>query len=297
MLPAVLNLLLTPVAASGFCANSISPRSLNDSPEWLYVSPGILQGISGISLVREQAGAKLFLVVHDDKDESMPDEPRAGLLEVRAGQWPTYRRLSWIAPEGQATPKDLEAVTSIPGDSKFMAATSKGLLFVLELDEANRALKVRSTSSVEPKDAEIEGLSIAMMDGKRVAVWGDRGKKGVGKLWWATLDENLNPGSRSEGIEIQSPWSELGRAISDLKLLSDGTLWISAAEDQGNFGPFASGLYKAGKLTAQGFEASPTPEKRFYTGGHKIEGFELIGDKMILGTDDESFGSSVWFDF
>lgn len=297
MLPAVLNFLLTPAIATGFYDHPISVRTHNEGPEWLYVSPGILQGISGISLVREQGDAKVFLAVHDDKDDSMPDEPRAGLLEVRAGKWPTYRRLSWIAPQGQATPKDLEAVASIPGDSRFMAATSKGLFFVVELDEANLALKVRSTSSVEPKDAEIEGLSIAMIGEKRVAVWGDRGKNGFGKLWLATLDENLNPGPRSEGFEIRSPWSALGRAISDLKLLPDGTLWVCAAEDQGNYGPFASGLFKAGKLTAQGFEVSATPEKRFYTGGHKIEGFEFVGDKMILGTDDESFGSSVWFDF
>lgn len=283
--------LLSKVALSFVAVPQIEP------PEWLYVSPGILQGISGIAYQSGSGDTLTFIVVHDDKDDSMPDEPRAGLLTVAKGKWPTYRRLSWIGD--QATPKDLEAISSIPGDPRYVASTSKGQAFLLNLDLPNRAIRVESSFSLAPDNAEIEGLSVAMVGGRRLLVWGDRGKEGKGTLWWARLDESMKIGSPSAGIELKSPWPEMTRAVGDLKLMPDGMVYAIAAEDKGNFGPFASGLYVAGKLTpnGDGYTFVADGAAQFRTGGHKIEGFEFVNGKVIFGTDDESFGSSVWFDF
>lgn len=283
--------ILLPTALDSIAVPQIEP------PEWLYVSPGILQGISGIAFQSGSRDALTFVVVHDDKDDSMPDEPRAGLLTVAKGKWPSYRRLSWIGD--QATPKDLEAISSIPGDTRYLATTSKGQAFLLTLDLPNRAVRVESSFALEPGNGEIEGLSVAMVGGKRLVVWGDRGKEGKGTLWWATLDSAIKPENPSPGVELKSPWPDMTRAVGDLKLMPDGTIYAIAAEDKGNFGPFASGLFVAGKLTpsGDGYTFVADGALKFRTGGHKIEGFEFVNGKVIYGTDDESFGSSVWFDF
>ena len=90
------------------------------------------------------------------------------------------------------------------------------------------------------------------------------------------------------------------RHISDLKVDRSGQLWITAATDPGDDGPFDSAVYEAGKFLIQGetiaFQENTEllPLSRFP--GHKIEAIELIGEtqrETILGTDDENSGSSV----
>ena len=109
-------------------APALAPNS-----NWRPTGRGTTRGISGLALLQQERGSVSFLAVLDNK---RADESRLMRLTARAGQAPQSQDLAW---PGFEPPKDLEALTRVPGDpSQFFAITSAGRLYHLRaIDQAN----------------------------------------------------------------------------------------------------------------------------------------------------------------
>jgi hypothetical protein len=102
-------------------------------------------------------------------------------------------------------------------------------------------------------------------------------------------------------VQVPSPISAV-RHISDLKVDPVGILFITSAADNGDDGPFESVVYVAGafemrdrKITFQQ-NSQLVPLSRFNY--HKVEAIELVPGRdggVIVGSDDENMGSSVYY--
>ncbi|MFQ5937032.1 MAG: hypothetical protein ACE5LB_11565, partial [Acidiferrobacterales bacterium] len=101
--------------------------------EWLPVHGGMLLGVGGIVLINGEADPRQFLVVHDVKGRKV----YAAKVTVAGGRL-RYVPLDWIGFHEE--PRDLEALTRIPGDHSFMALASKGIVYHIRLgqDEKGR---------------------------------------------------------------------------------------------------------------------------------------------------------------
>jgi hypothetical protein len=291
-------------------------------------------GFSGMA----QTGPNTYLVVHDTKGHR--DGPRLGLVEI-TGQGLAYTPVAvedWRHPDGRAS--DLESACALPGrpgrpgrlgqPDEFLIAESGpwdgqyGRLFHLRLDgprgEILRAYSLPILQGRGP-DAEgdnYEGLACAPLEGNRVLLLlGERGGSSVyptgilrvGVLDLATGDLQWREEGRA-GIPITAPgeWP-LGpdgsvvtpRAISDLYIDPDGTLWAVATADAGDLGPFRSIIYRLGTVTSgpdPGVALKKAPAATWVLDGLKVEALAgpaaiLPGSALSLGTEDEDLGG-VW---
>lgn len=274
-------------------ALSIAPHG---EQEWQFVRPGILSGIGGMALVAGDDSSARYLIVHDNKK---PDQPRIALVTISRGQLPTYQSITWPGDQ----PVDMETLTRIQ-DDRFIAVTSAGLAYEFAWkpgDPAVREVKSFPLPSL-PADVNIEGFTFAKFGPKTVAIWGHRGELPLpGTLFWSEFDTSFRPTGPVARQDIPLPWpaAKGARGISDLHLDPSGTLLVSATADAGDDGPFQSALYIAGVFNGQTFtQAAPT--RLFWSDQHKIEAFDLRPGKsggLILATDDENLGSSLWNNF
>lgn len=265
--------------------------------EWEFVQGGITSGISGMSLLEATDDTASFLIVHDNKAEG---QTRAAVVTTRRGDRPHYRPLAW---EGSPLPVDLESLARIPATNKFVAMTSKGEGFVIE--QTPGAVRVLSTFNVSPiPKANYEGASLQALDGKLWLAWGHRGAlPELAKLSWCEFDpQTAKPAGAVQTADVQVPWptAETSRGISDLRIDTSGTLFLTASSDFGDDGPFQSVLYAAGVFTVDAgrlvFRPS-TPVRLWWSNDHKVEAVELIPGRsggIVLGTDDENQGGSLW---
>ena len=253
-----------------------------------------LAGVSGLA----QAGDTQWLAISDAKRAG---EPRAVLLQRSASDGFQTQMLQWAGSE----PVDAEALSRIPGTAdRFVAVTSKGDWFVVQLTD--ETLRVMQQGTLPGRSAinELEGFSLAQLGDKLVAVWGNRGSdKAPGRLFWGEC--NSAHGRLSFGplqsAEIQLPWPKKDvRHISDLRLNSNGHLFVSSASDPGDQGPFASAVWDAGRLEFSGNSlvwrplAAPIQLFRVGPNGHKIEA--ISSDEhghLVVASDDEAQGSAI----
>lgn len=276
---------------------------------WYPVRDGIEYGISGIARVNApggdsgcSAGDACFLIVHDNK---FPDLPFIGLVSISADRSVDYRTIAWPSPTQY--PVDLEALTALPGTpGTFLACSSKGEVFRFEWDGATGELSLAEVFELPnvSRGMNIEGFAIAEVEGQLLAVWGDRGSGSEpGGIYWGTFDPVTNAIAPTGTVSFRVPFPENGRSISDLKIDGAGVLWVSAAVDYGDDGPFASAVYVAGVFEGnneEGFNfrsnSSLVPLWRF--DDRKIEAIELVPGEAggaIFGTDDENQGSAVFW--
>jgi hypothetical protein len=191
-----------------------------------------------------------------------------------------------------------------------MAMTSKGDAYRISIDKPASSIVVHEMFKMPnlTKDSEAEGLSLQELDGEMVAIYGDRGKSPTaGTLFFTTLDRStLKPKSEVLSASIRAPWPDtnLTRAISDLKLDTSGALFVTWAwETDDDNGPFSSGLSCAGTLVKDGIGLKFRPgssTRLMTTSSRKIEALEMVSGSnggYFLGTDDENFGSSIYFNF
>lgn len=276
---------------------SLSPV-VEDRP-WQFVRPTILSGISGMALVSGDDSSATYLIVHDNKKEG---QGRAAVVVVSRGGSPTYRAIRW---EGDQ-PVDLEALTTIPGQpNRYIAVASEGKAYEIVWTPTSETIRPNGSFTLPKlpsKGANIEGFTVATVGNRTLAVWGHRGSlpdKGI--LYWSELDSGLRPQGATGSLELNIPWpaAEGSRGVSDLKLDPSGALFVSAAADSGDDGPFQSVIYLAGVF--QGTSFVPAEHARlFWTDQHKIEAFDLRPGKtggLIAATDDENLGASIWTNF
>ncbi|BAY65751.1 hypothetical protein NIES22_58580 [Calothrix brevissima NIES-22] len=270
--------------------------------DWLPVRGGIPFGISGIALIEQQSDSLSFLIVHDNKK---PNQGRLAIINIKGKQQPEYLELNW--PSKAQLPEDLEALTSIPGtnNTAFIALTSLGKAYYLKLESDKKTISLVKEFNLPPypKGSNFEAFALQDIDEKLVAVWAHRGEaEQPATLYWGLLDLNkyqIVP-TGYNNLLVPFPSGNV-RHISDLKIDAAGVVYISAASDPGDNGPFQSAVYVAGSLGyrnnkivfKQNFHFVPIYRNNY----HKIEALELVsGAKggIFVGTDDENFGSAVY---
>ncbi|WP_354635788.1 hypothetical protein [Planktothricoides raciborskii] len=287
---------------------TVNSQSVVATSSWRPVGSGITFGISGMALVNQDNNQSNFLIVHDNKKTG---ENRLAIVGVAASnqnnQSIEYLPLVW--PNNVDLPIDLEAITRVTGTDKvaFMAASSQGRIyyFTLENNQTISILKVLDLPEIS-QGSNFEGVAIQEIDGKLVIVWGHRGQDSdPGVIYWGTLDLNSYQISPQGSAKFTVPWPrEKVRHISDIKIDSAGTLYVTAATDNGDEGPFSSAVYVAGVFTVNQskvqFRVNSELAALYRFDGYKIEGLELIPGEnggVIFGTDDENMGSSIYTSF
>ncbi|MFC5144544.1 hypothetical protein [Streptomyces aureoversilis] len=146
------------------------------------------------------------------------------------------------------------------------------------------------------------------------AVWATRGKsneKAVVRAAPATVDRNgfrIGRPTVRRVFAVPFPNQDEARHVSDLKVLTGGTVLVASASDPDvDDGPFSSAVYKAGRLSANNTrQAALTlkesrslfPLRKFTRqDNRKIEAIAVLPDgQPIWGTDDENHGGSIRFD-
>jgi hypothetical protein len=278
----------------------ISQRAL--AQEWRPVRGGILYGISGMALVEQQSNSLDFLIVHDNKKQ---DQARLAIINIKGKKPPEYLALNWQA--NAELPIDLEGLTCIPGKANpsFIALSSSGKAYHIKVDRINKNISVLKVFDLPaiPEGSNFESFALQEIDGKLVAVWAHRGAgEQPATIYWGVFDLVKYQITQIASVNVKVPFpSGNVRHISDLKVDSAGIVFITSASDTGDDGPFQSAVYIAGSLGLRGnkiaFKQNSQMIPLYRFNYHKIEGIELVSGAeggVIIGTDDENMGSSVY---
>lgn len=270
------------------------------SPGWQLVGQGITEGISGLALIAADGNEASFIAVHDNKQ---PGEKRLSIVR-RHGKDVEARPLAWT---GEPLPVDLEAICRQPeAASMFLALTSRGAVYRFTL-RGDAEVSFDPAPVGVPNSAEerqFESFDVQRVGTQTFACWAERGDKAaLGVIFCSTFDPLTLTFGEPQPLEVRAPWpAEHTRHISDLRLLSDGTIVAASAADPGNDGPFSGAVYIAGTLQPTGdlpqlVTAQPST-RLFTTTTHKIEAIELVPGPeggLLIGSDDENLGASVLF--
>jgi len=270
---------------------------------WRPVRGSVLFGISGMALISQQNSSLDFLVVHDNKQA---DQERLGIITIKGKNQPEYLSVSWQS--NTQLPIDLEALTSIPNTKdSFIALSSSGKVYNFKLNSDKKTISVSKEFELPaiPPGSNFEGFALQNIEGKLVAMWAHRGEgEQPSTVYWGVLDLNKYQITSTNSAKLKVPFpSGNVRHISDIKIDSGGIVYISAASDAGDNGPFQSAIYVAGYLTLSNssgqisWRQSPQLVPLYRFNHHKIEGIELIPGAdggLIVGTDDENFGAYVY---
>ncbi|MFE1777141.1 esterase-like activity of phytase family protein [Streptomyces sp. NPDC059008] len=291
--------------------------------DWKLTANGITCGISGLAL--EGGGGSSLIAVRDNKEYKGSDAgSRVARLKVGDGEFKAsdgpcedgskgtedVQELSW--PDAEK-PQDLEAIDSVPGqDGHYVALESKGRVYHFSVE--GNTVKVLGNPAdlpnVSPGD-NYESFALVKHSDGIFAVWATRGQDGTPskiRTAKAELDasESIKIDSESvKEVSFSAPASSFEegkgevRHVSDLKIVNDGAVLLSSAQDpNNNDGPFASVVFNAGKFPDGGdlaISEEPTILGKFTTGeSRKIEAVVNLSEgRQIWGTDDEGSGGSI----
>lgn len=272
------------------------------SQQWIPVRGGIPFGISGMALIEQHSSSRSFLVVHDNKDESLG---RLAIITIKGEQSPQYSPVNW--PIDSPLPVDLESLTIVPGTSEltFLAAASAGKVYQFRFGASLQnvsILKVFDFPNI-PKGSNFEGLALQKINDKLLIVWAHRGQdQDPAVLYWGQFDPKTYQITQIGSTQLKVPWPVSAvRHVSDLKVDPAGVLFISSAADNGNDGPFESAMYVAGTFGVGErqitFQQNPQLVRLYHFNYHKVEAIEFVPGQsggVIFGSDDENMGGSVY---
>lgn len=267
--------------------------------EWQPVRGGTLHGISGMATLSQQQDRLELLVVHDNKK---PDQGRLGIVTIAGRMQPQYQSVQWQASAN--LPIDLEALTAVPNTSTYMALASHGKAYHLNLGSSRDTVSVLQVFDLPnlPDKSNLEGFALMQMDDELIAVWAHRGEGSQPAiLYWGTLNLKTYKITPAGSTQVTVPIvGHQVRHISDLKVDEAGVIYIAAASDDGDDGPFRSSVYIVGALGRTGrqikFRQNSKLVPLYHDNYHKVEAIDLVpgaSGGVILGTDDEAMGASV----
>ncbi len=259
--------------------------------------------ISGIVTLHHSGDRSVFLTVHDSK---LPWQDRLGLITIEGDSVIRYHSVEW--PPDFPTLEDIESICRFPVDSTFVLMTSRGKGLRFRINEDSTGIEGIAEIRLpihSKKHLQIEGIAFRQIHNRLYAFWGDRGKNHrPATVWWGPVDAGTLEIQMEDSVRITAPWPERKevRHLSEMRFDSAGALWVTAARDGGNHGPFDSSLYLAGffRLSDQqrlSFipERPPVPLLRFPN--HKVEGFDFVPGQpggLVFATDDEKLGSILF---
>ncbi|MFG3136643.1 hypothetical protein ACGFZA_10520 [Streptomyces sp. NPDC048211] len=298
------------VLCASLAATPLSATAASDG--WQRVGSGIRGGVSGMALVEgAPAGEGLAdaVLVRDNKGDR---DSRLATVRLRPGQEPVVEELPWLG----TLPADLEALDAVPGRPRhYVAVASRGDAYHVVVADG-RATAVDEPAALPGRRDGDNYESFALhrdRSGRTFAVWATRGsgeEKAVVRAASVRIGANgpeFGMVSARQEFAVPFPDEDEVRHISDLKVLDDGTVLVSAASDPNvDDGPFASAVYDAGRLSVnQAHDAvlrlkpvrALVPLSRFSRqDNRKIEAVAVLpGGLGLWGTDDENSGGSVMF--
>ena len=144
----------------------------------------------------------------------------------------------------------------------------------------------------------LEGIALFPIGKKIKIAYGDRGStKRKSTLFIGDFDSKNNEVINvfTYSIGFSEPKTHR-RNIADLEFDKSGTLWCSATSDPGDDGPFETRLYKIGNfLPSEVFKQFNLFDPKFEFINQKVEAMTYNDFKMILLTDNEKMGSSIYY--
>jgi hypothetical protein len=218
-------------------------------------------------------------VVHDNKKIN---EPRLSQLNWQEDLPPRLQKMAWC--DAQKLPIDLEAITAIPEhNSAFLVLESRGQVTRIRVE--NNHCDVVAEFSLPNATTKSNMESLALFH--NILVWAERGddEKPAKMSWENTMD-------------FFAPYpNEHRRSISEIAIDQSGVLWVSAASDPGDNGVFQSALYQLGQFVDDKagihWNAYGDISIQSQYENVKVEGLTFVGDKLIMGSDDENLGSKI----
>lgn len=260
--------------------------------DWQVVGTEKTVGISGIAALDKTH----FLVVHDNKKAH---EPRVSLLSWSQDTPPHLQDMT-----GCRLPFtiDLEGIVALPSVSNtFLLLESQGRLTRIRVDGKQCDVLAQFALPNATAHSNIESVAIFQGALHTVLVWAERGDdERPAQMSWGTFDVQNNHVSLSEGntMAFFAPYPNAHRrSISDMAIDEQGKLWVSAVSDPGDNGVFHSALYNLGQFVEDKagehwvvHDAWPIAAQYDNV---KIEGLTFVGGRLLMGTDDENFGSKV----
>ncbi len=257
--------------------------------DWYAVSSEKNLGISGIVAIDREN----FLVVHDNKKIN---EPRLSQLNWQEDLPPRLQKMAWC--DAQKLPVDLEAITAIPEhNSAFLVLESRGQVTRIRVE--NNHCDVVAEFSLPNATTKSNMESLALFH--NILVWAERGDdEKPAKMSWGEYDVQNNriTLSKENTMDFFAPYpNEHRRSISDIAIDNTGVLWVSAASDPGDNGVFQSALYQLGQFVDDKagihWNAYGDISIQSQYENVKVEGLTFVGDKLIMGSDDENLGSKI----
>ncbi|MGH9947641.1 MAG: hypothetical protein ACRD6X_10595 [Pyrinomonadaceae bacterium] len=254
-----------------------------------------------MALIEHNNRNTTFLIAHDNKKK---EQVHAAILTVEGSKDPKYSPLKWM---GADIPVDIEAATSVPDvPRQYALFTSAGRVYHVRLNLAAGRLELIRSFDVPsiPQKADFEGFALQRLDGILLAVWAERGlTEKPATVFWGRIDIATGKFSdlRTSAFKVPFPLSNV-RHISDIKVDATGAVFVTAASDPGNDGPFSSAMYYAGVLEREAkksfvFIRSSLLTRIYRLDDHKVEAFEFIPGSdggIAFGTDDENLGASLF---
>ncbi len=283
----------------------ISQQALK-SQQWFPVRDGILYGISGMVVVKQEGNSLDLLVVHDNKK---PNQGRLGMVKIKGNNSPEYFPLEWQV--NSELPIDLEALALFPNQASssknnisYMALSSSGKVYHFNFSSGNTISLIKTFDLPGlDKSSNLEAFALQEIGGKLIATWAHRGEgEKPAIMYWGELDSATYKIKIAGSTTIKTPLKSPNlRHISDIKVDSSGLTYITSAIDNGDDGPFESAVYIAGTFKVRDNQVvfqqnlPMTPIGNYDQ--RKIEAIDFLPNGkggMVLGTDDENMGSSIF---
>lgn len=313
------NFILYVIVLSFFASCAVKPGAL-ERIENNYTKPLSL-GSSGLTQINDST----YLAVYDIKNHKKG--VRLALLQIKMDEMTALPLIidDWGA-EGASS--DLESVCAIPGKpNEFLAAESGnwqgkfGRIFHIKVDMQKAQAMVLHSFKVpqihrndfDKTGDQYEGIyCLAINPNKYWIMLGERGGSEVnvsGLIRWGIWDMVTNKFQFTQqgrkGIAVDAPgnWSDTNkkRSLTDFYVDQDNVIWTAGSEDQGDFGPFYSVLYRLGTIGNADdevpFKVFPSLKISKEIVGFKIESIagpaKGINSTLSIGTEDENYGG-VW---
>jgi hypothetical protein len=262
--------------------------------------------ISGIAWV----GDGQLLCVHDAK---APDhsKPRLGLITVpKSGSDFHWQPVEFHWPGPLGAPTDLESVSRIPGTTEVLVTESgqdKKYHRIFLIQARKRQLQLINFIDWPAPVTNVEGTAVAQVGKRLVFIYAERGGDGKSstKIRWADLD--LKPFKIGSFQEVKftcpDPTGAVARPVSAIDVDDKNRIYVAAATDPGDNGPFRSVIWRIGKVQAGDRKKvevvlDDEPERIANVDTLKVEGIAIRQQsdgkgEIFAGSDDEVHGGSM----
>jgi hypothetical protein len=282
----------------------------SSSDEGEIKAPREFSGIAWLATEKDaEEPQEAFLIAHDTRDD--PEErdlPRLSIVRTPVDTDGII--VEELDVEFPSVPNDLESIAAVPNRNQALLVESNAdgddpdpSIYLARWDED---LDVEIAGSVPwPKTPEphvnVEATAVATVDGSDYFVYAERAE-GSDTTNISMTTVSIGGGGKVEfgdkwtSVSFTAPEPPDARPASGMDIDAKGNLYISAAYDPGDLGPFDSAVYRAAEVRAGrgGARLRPVrpPEQLARSSSLKVEGVALVDGSfpIFISDDDEDYG-------